>query len=43
VEWYCVTADAGTFVMITKQQAALTGLNLVLNWLEDLKRRVPGN
>lgn len=36
-----VTSDAGTFVLITKEQAVLTGLNLVLNWVEELKRLVP--
>ena len=42
-EWYDVTIDGGRFVMITKEQAVLTGLNLVLNWVEELKRLVPTN
>ena len=40
---YDVTPDGQTFVMIkrSEQEPAPRQLNLVVNWLEELKRRVP--
>ena len=42
---YDVSPDSQTFVMIkrSEQDAAPRQLNLVVNWLEELKRRVPTN
>ena len=39
---YDVTPDSQQFVMITAgEQEAATQINVVLNWFEELKRRVP--
>jgi Tol biopolymer transport system component len=43
---YDVTADGQRFLMIKKSEresAAPTQINVVLNWFEELKRRVPAN
>jgi serine/threonine-protein kinase len=42
---YDVTPDAQRFLMIkeSEQQLAVTELNVVLNWFEELKRLVPTN
>jgi serine/threonine-protein kinase len=40
LDLYDVTADGQHFVMITKEQAVLTHLNVILNWFEELKRKV---
>ena len=41
---YDVTADGQRFVMVkpSEQELAATQINVVLNWFEELKRRVPG-
>jgi serine/threonine-protein kinase len=39
--FYDVTADGRQFVMITKEQAVLTKINVVFNWTEELKQKVP--
>ena len=39
-QWYDVAPD-GSFVMTTKPSAELTEINVVLNWFEELKERVP--
>jgi hypothetical protein len=42
---YDVTPDGQRFVMVkpSEQELAATQINVVLNWFEDLKRRVgPG-
>jgi hypothetical protein len=39
--FYDVTADGRQFVMITKEEAVLTKINVILNWDEELKRKVP--
>ena len=41
---YDVTADGQRFLMLkaaTEQEAAATQINVVLNWFEELRRRVP--
>ena len=40
---YDVSPDGRRFLMIksSEQETAATQINVVLNWLEDLKRRVP--
>ena len=40
-EYYDVTPDGRNFVMLTRGQAELTEMNVVLNWFEELKQRVP--
>ena len=42
--FYDVTPDGQGFVMVQvseQQQEAATQINVVLNWFEELKRRVP--
>jgi serine/threonine-protein kinase len=39
--FYDVTADGRQFVMITKEQAVLTKINVIFNWIEELKQKVP--
>ncbi len=40
--WYDVTSDGQRFVMVQAQQGAgATQINVVLNWFEELKERVP--
>jgi hypothetical protein len=38
-----VSADGQQFLMVkrTEQAASVTQINVVLNWFEELKRRVP--
>ena len=40
---YDVSADGQRFLMVkeTEPAAAVTQINVVLNWFEELKRRVP--
>jgi hypothetical protein len=40
---YDVSADGQRFLMVkaTEQATAVTQINVVLNWVEELKRRVP--
>ncbi len=40
---YDVTPDGQRFVMVkpSEQQGAATQINVVLNWFEELKQRVP--
>jgi hypothetical protein len=38
---YDVTPDGQRFLMVQGGDANLTQLNVVLNWFEELKRRVP--
>jgi len=40
---YDVTPDGRRFLMIkeNEQVSAATGINVVLNWFEELKQRVP--
>jgi serine/threonine-protein kinase len=39
---YAVSSDGQRFVMVKREQpAALTQLNVVLDWFEDVRRRVP--
>ena len=40
---YDVSLDGQRFLMMksSEQEPAVTQINVVLNWLEDLKRRVP--
>ena len=40
-EWYDVTPDDQKFVMITREQAVLTNINVILNWAEEIKKKVP--
>ena len=40
-EYYDITPDGKHFVMLTEEQAELTEMNVVLNWFEELRRRVP--
>ena len=40
-EYYDITPDGEHFVMVTRAQAELTEMNIVLNWFEELKRLVP--
>ncbi len=43
---YDVTADGQRFVMFQEQELPMqpvTHINVVLNWFEELKRRVPNN
>ena len=41
---YDVTPDGQRFVMVkpSEQERTATQINVVLNWFEELKRRVPG-
>ena len=42
--FYSVSPDAQRFLMLKaadQQEAALTQIHVVLNWFEELKRRVP--
>jgi hypothetical protein len=38
---YDVSPDGQRFLMVQGSDANLTQLNVVLNWFEELKRRVP--
>ena len=38
---YDVTADDQRFLMVQPSEQPATQVNVVLNWFEDLKRRVP--
>jgi Tol biopolymer transport system component len=40
---YDISPDGSHFVAVKSNRQALTKLNLVLNWSEELKRLVPGN
>ena len=40
-QYYDITPDGEHFVMVTRAQAELTEMNIVLNWFEELKRLVP--
>ncbi len=41
---YDVTPDGQRFIMVkAEQELALTQINVVLNWFEELKRLVPTN
>ena len=41
-EWFDIMPD-GSFVMMTRQLAELSEIQVVLNWSEELKRNVPTN
>ncbi len=38
---YDVTPDGQKFVMLQESEQATTQINVVLNWFEELKQRVP--
>ncbi len=41
--WYDVMPGSDHFVMLKREPVELTELNVVLNWVEELKRLVPTN
>jgi hypothetical protein len=38
---YDVTADGNQFLMVAGPESAPPGLQVVINWMEDLKQRMP--
>jgi len=41
LQFYDISPDEQHFVMITKEKAILTQFNVILNWSEELKWKVP--
>jgi hypothetical protein len=40
-EWYDVTSDGQHFIMMEEEKVELKTINVVLNWSEELKQKVP--
>jgi Tol biopolymer transport system component len=40
-EWYDVTSDGQHFIMMEEEKVELKALNVILNWSEELKQKVP--
>ncbi len=40
---YAVTPDGERFLMVKPDETAQGNINVVLNWLDELERRVPTN
>jgi dipeptidyl aminopeptidase/acylaminoacyl peptidase len=40
-QYYDVSRDGQRFLMVKEGQSVPTSINVVLNWVEDMKRRVP--